>query len=85
MIIFPSGVVGTRPVELKMSIVMAYICWKILVCCAHRFVELTDKVQSGHVAVLPLEAVTSLQDPWISPVVVIPQVVRRPRLVFDFT
>ena len=47
--------------------------------------ELADQVQEGHVAVFPLEAVTSLQNLWLSPVAVIPQVGRIPRLIFDFT
>ena len=47
--------------------------------------ESAEKVQAGHVAVFPLEAVTSLQNLWLLPVLVIPQVGRRTRLVFDFT
>ena len=35
--------------------------------------------------VSPLEAVTALQNLWLSPIAVIPQVGRRPRLIFDFT
>ena len=33
----------------------------------------------------PLEAVNSLKNLWLSLVVVIPQVGRRPHLIFDFT
>ena len=47
--------------------------------------ELSKQVQAGHVAILPLEAVTSLQNLWLLPVAVIPQVGRRLRLIFDFT
>ena len=36
-------------------------------------------------AVLPLEAVTFLQNLWLSPVVVFRQVERIPRLILDFT
>ena len=42
-------------------------------------------MKTGHVAVFPLEAVTSLQNLSLSPVAVITQVGRRPRLIFDFT
>ena len=35
-------------------------------------------------AIFSLEAVTALQNLWISPIAVIPQVVRRPRLIFEF-
>ena len=48
-------------------------------------VELAEQVQAGHVDVFPLEAVTSLQNTWLSPVAVIPQVGRRLRLIFDLT
>ena len=47
--------------------------------------ELAEQVQAGHVAVLSLEAVTSLQNLWLSPVAAIPQVRRIPILIFDFT
>ena len=47
--------------------------------------ELDEKVQAGHVALFPLEAVTSLQNLWLLPVVVILELGRRPRLIFDFT
>ena len=47
--------------------------------------ELAEKVQAGYVAVSPLEAVTALQNLWLSPVAVTPQVGRRPRLIIDFT
>ena len=47
--------------------------------------ELDEKVQAGHVAISPLEAVTALQNPWLSPVAVIPQVGSRPLLIFDFS
>ena len=36
-------------------------------------------------AVFFLEAVHALHNLWLAPVVVIPQVGRRPRLIFDFT
>ena len=47
--------------------------------------ELAEKLHAGHMAVYPLEAVTSLQNLWLSPVAVTPQMRRRPRLIFDFT
>ena len=47
--------------------------------------ELDDQVQAGHVTVLPLEAVNYLHNLWLSPVAVIPQVGRRPRINFYFT
>ena len=47
--------------------------------------DLAEQVQAGHVAVLPLEAITALQNMWLSPVAVIPQVRRRQRLILDFT
>ena len=47
--------------------------------------ELAYQVQDGHVSVFPWEAVKALHDLWLFPVAVIPQVGRRPRLVFDFT
>ena len=47
--------------------------------------ELVKQVQAGHVAVSPLETVTALQNLWLSPVAVTPQVGRRPRLIFYFT
>ena len=47
--------------------------------------ELAEQVQEGYVAVFPLEAVTALQKLWLSPVAVIPQVGRMPRLIIDFT
>ena len=34
--------------------------------------EFSEQVQTRHVAVFPLEAVTSLQNLWLSPVAVIP-------------
>ena len=46
--------------------------------------ELAEQVQVGHVVVYPLEAVTALQNLWLSLVVVTLQVGRRPRLIFDF-
>ena len=42
-------------------------------------------MQAGHVDVFPLEVFTSLKNLWLSPVVVIPQVGRRPRLIYDIT
>ena len=33
----------------------------------------------------PLDAVTALKNLWLSPIAVIPQVGRRPHLIFDFT
>ena len=42
-------------------------------------------MQAEHVAVFPLEAVTFIQNLWLLPVAFIPQVGRRPRLIFDFT
>ena len=47
--------------------------------------ELDEQVQAGHVTVFPLEAVNYLHNLWISPVAVILQVVKRPRLIFYFT
>ena len=41
-------------------------------------------MQAGHVVVSPLEAFTALQNLWLSPVAVIPQVGRGPQLIFDF-
>ena len=46
---------------------------------------LGEQFQAGHVAVFPLEAVNYLHNLRLSPVGVIPQVGRRPRLIFDFT
>ena len=48
-------------------------------------VELDEQVQAGNVAVFPLEAATALQNLWLSPAAVIPQVGNRPRLIFDST
>ena len=45
--------------------------------------ELADKVQVGHVDVLPLKTVNTLHNLWLFPVAVIPQVGKRPRLSFD--
>ena len=42
-------------------------------------------MQAGHVTVMPLEAVTSLQNLWLSPVAVIPQVGSRLHLIPNFT
>ena len=47
--------------------------------------ELAEQVQEGYVAVFPLKAVTALQKLWLSPVAVITQVGRMPRLIIDFT
>ena len=47
--------------------------------------EFDKQVKAGHVAAFPLETVTSLQNPWLSPVGVIQQVGRTPRKIFDFT
>ena len=47
--------------------------------------ELVKQVQAGHVTISPLEAVNYLHNMWLSPVAVIPQVGRMPRLIFDFT
>ena len=47
--------------------------------------ELAEQVQAGNVAVLPLEVVTFLKNLCLSPVSVIPQVGRRPGLIYDFT
>ena len=47
--------------------------------------ELAEEVQAGHVAVFPLEVFTDLQNLCLSPITTIPQVGRRPRLIFDFT
>ena len=46
--------------------------------------ELGEQVQAGHVTVSPLEAVNYLHNLWLSLVAVIPQVGRRPCLIFDF-
>ena len=43
-----------------------------------------SKVQSGYVAVSPLEAVNTLHNLWLSTVAVIPQVGRRPRIILYF-
>ena len=42
-------------------------------------------MQAGHMTIYPLEAFIALQNLWISPVAVIPQVGRRTHLIFDFT
>ena len=47
--------------------------------------DLDEQVQAGHVTVFPLEAVNYLHNLWLSLVAVIPQVGRRPCLIFDFT
>ena len=47
--------------------------------------ELSNQVQTWHVAVYPLEAVNALHNLWLSPVAVTPQVGRRLRLIFNFT
>ena len=47
--------------------------------------ELAEQVQAGHAVVFPLSAVTDLPNLWIYPVSIIPQVGRRPRLIFNFT
>ena len=47
--------------------------------------DLEYQVQAGHVTVFPLEAVNYLHNMWLSPVVFILQVGRRPRLIFYFT
>ena len=47
--------------------------------------ELDKHVHSRHASVSPLKAVNALQKMWLSPVAVIPQVGRRPCLIFDFT
>ena len=47
--------------------------------------KLAEKVQAGHVAVFPLEAVTSIKNLWLLPVAVITQVRRIPRMIYDFT
>ena len=44
-----------------------------------------SRVQAGHVAIFPLEAVNALQNLWISPVAANPQVGRHPHLIFNFT
>ena len=46
---------------------------------------MAKQVQAGHMAVLPLEAVTSLQNLWLLSVAVTLQVGRRLCLIFDFT
>ena len=46
--------------------------------------ELAEQVQEGHVTVFPLEAVNYLYNWWLYLFAVIPQVGRRPRLIFDF-
>ena len=47
--------------------------------------EMADQVQAGHIIISPLETVRDLPQLWIFPVAAIPQVGRRPRLIFDFT
>ena len=47
-------------------------------------VDLSEQVQAGQVNIFPLEAVNTLDNLWLSPVEVIPQVGRRPRLILDF-
>ena len=47
--------------------------------------ELAEQVQAGHVSVFPLKAVISLQNLWLLPIAVTPQVGRRLRPIFDFT
>ena len=45
-------------------------------------VDLDEQFQEGHVTVFPLEAVNYLHNLWLSLVAVIPEVGRRPRLIF---
>ena len=47
--------------------------------------ELEDLVQAGHIIFPPLDTVSDLPKLSISPVAAIPQVGRRPGLIFDFT
>ena len=47
--------------------------------------ELAEQVQVSHIIVFPLSAVRNLPKLWLPPVAAIPQVGRRPRLIFDFT
>ena len=47
--------------------------------------ELDEQVQTGNVAVSPLEAVRALHNLWLSHVAVITQVGRRPCLILYFT
>ena len=47
--------------------------------------ELAEQVWYGHVVVFPLSKVRDLADLWISPVGLIPQEGRQPRLIYDFT
>ena len=47
--------------------------------------ELADQVQAGHIIVFPMAAVCNLPKLWLSPVTAIPQVGRRPRIIFDLT
>ena len=44
LIIFFYGVVGTRPVELNIFMLMTYIVWEILGCCDQIFVSLYPTV-----------------------------------------
>ena len=47
--------------------------------------ELDKQVQAGHMAVFPLEAVTTHHNLWLLLVAVISQLGRRLHLIFDFT
>ena len=47
--------------------------------------EIADQIQAGHMDVFPLNAVMALPNLWCSPLMVIPQVGQRPRLIFYFT
>ena len=47
--------------------------------------ELSKQMEAGHVNVFSFEDVKALHNLWLSLVAVIPQVGRRPRLIFDFT
>ena len=46
--------------------------------------DMDEQVQAGHVTVFPLEAVNYLHNLWLSPVAVIPQVGRGPRLIAPY-
>ena len=47
--------------------------------------EVADQVQDEHISIFPWEAIVVLPNLWISLLAIIPQVGRRPRLIYDFT
>ena len=47
--------------------------------------ELQEQAQAGHITLLPLRTVRYLPKLWLSPLAVIPQRGRKPRLIYDFS